>query len=88
MPARAPAIVDPQAQHELTRLGALVRARRQELRIAAGSVAAAANLSRQTLHRIEHGEPSVTMGAYLNTLRALGLALSVAELQPTQAGRR
>lgn len=34
-------------------------------------------MSRQTLNRIEHGEPSVTMGAYLNALRVLGLELKV-----------
>lgn len=30
-------------------------------------------MSRVTLHRIENGEPSVTMGAYLNAMAALGL---------------
>lgn len=49
------------------------------MRLAAESVARAANLSRQTLHRIERGEPSVTIGAYVNALRALGLSLGVAD---------
>ena len=30
-------------------------------------------MSRVTLHRIEKGEPAVTMGAYLNAMTALGL---------------
>lgn len=37
-------------------------------------------MSRVTLHRIEKGEPSVTMGAYLNAMTALGLQLAI---QPT-----
>jgi transcriptional regulator with XRE-family HTH domain len=77
MPAQAPAANDPAVQHDLTRLGDLVRARRKSMRIPAGTVARAANMSRQTLFRIEEGEPSVTIGAYLNALRALGLELAV-----------
>ena len=34
-------------------------------------------MARVTLHRIERGEPSVTMGAYLNAMAALGLMLDV-----------
>ncbi len=30
-------------------------------------------MSRVSVHRIEQGEPSVTMGAYLNVLAALGM---------------
>lgn len=77
MPAQAPEVVDPLAQRDLEALGSLVRTRRQSMQIAAQSVARAANMSRQTLNRIEHGEPSVTIGAYLNALRALGLELKV-----------
>ena len=35
----------------------------------------AAGLSRVTLHRIEKGEPSVTMGAWCNAMAALGMGL-------------
>jgi len=77
MPAQAPAVLDPLAQRYLQTLGELVRTQRKSMRIAAESVARAANMSRQTLNRIEHGEPSVTMGAYINALRALGLELRV-----------
>ena len=78
MPAQAPAVVDPLAQRDLEMLGELLRTQRKSMRIAAESVARAANMSRQTLNRIERGEPSVTMGAYVNALRALGLKLKVA----------
>lgn len=77
MPAKAPAIVDPLAQQDLEALGSLVRTRRQSMQVSAQSVARAANMSRQTFNRIENGEPSVTIGAYLNALRALGLELKV-----------
>jgi transcriptional regulator with XRE-family HTH domain len=82
MPAQAPAVVDPKVQRDLAMLGERLRAQRKSMRIAAASVARAANMSRQTLHRIEHGEPSVTMGAYLNALRALGLELKVVGTEP------
>jgi transcriptional regulator with XRE-family HTH domain len=34
------------------------------LKVSATTAAEAAGMSRMTLHRIERGEPSVTMGAY------------------------
>jgi len=36
-------------------------------------------MSRVTLYRIERGEPSVAMGAYLGALSALGLELDVVD---------
>ncbi len=36
-------------------------------------------MSRVTLHRIERGEPSVTMGAYLSALAAVGLQWQVVD---------
>lgn len=47
------------------------------MRVSAVTTAESAGMSRVTLHRIERGEPSVTMGAYLNALTALGMELSV-----------
>jgi transcriptional regulator with XRE-family HTH domain len=76
MPARAP---QPDAA-TTTRLGALgrgIRARRKALGVSAQAAAEAAGMSRVTWHRIEGGEPSVTMGAYLNALGALGLEIHV-----------
>lgn len=34
-------------------------------------------MSRVTLNRIERGEPSVTIGAYLNAMEALGIAVEL-----------
>ena len=75
VPAKAPN--SPAAvTEELAVLGALVRARRKALKVSATALAEAAGMSRVSVHRIEQGEPSVTMGAYLNALSALGMRLS------------
>lgn len=77
MPAKSP--VSPSAVAEsLATLGQKIRAQRKALGISSVTAAQAAGMSRVTWHRIEKGEPSVTMGAYLNAVAALGLALNVA----------
>lgn len=63
----------------LHRLGEQIRARRKALGVNATNTAESAGISRVTLHRIEKGEPSVAMGAYLNVLSALGLGLPDAD---------
>jgi transcriptional regulator with XRE-family HTH domain len=62
----------------LAALGEQLRAERKRLGVSATTAAEAAGMSRVTLHRIERGEPSVTMGAYANAAAALGLALGLA----------
>jgi transcriptional regulator with XRE-family HTH domain len=69
-------------QAQLIALGAQIRARRKALRVSATVAAEAAGLSRVTLHRIEKGEPTVTMGAWANVWAALGIALAA---QPNDA---
>lgn len=61
----------------LVALGQQIRTHRKALRLNATTVAEAAGISRVTLHRIEKGEPSVTMGAYLNAMAALGLGFGI-----------
>ena len=63
MPARTPIIASAAAE-KLIALGKRIRAHRKARRISATTAAEAAGMSRVTLHRIEKGEPSVTMGAY------------------------
>ena len=60
---------------QLQALGAQIRSQRKALRLSATVTAEAAGLSRVTLHRIEKGEPSVTMGAWCNAMAALGMGL-------------
>lgn len=76
MPAKAPPS-SPAVNAQLTALGARIRAQRQRQKVSATDAAEAAGLSRVTLHRIERGEPSVTIGAYLGVLSALGMSLTV-----------
>jgi transcriptional regulator with XRE-family HTH domain len=82
MPAHPPQTAAITAE-TLTRLGAQIRTQRKALRVNATAAAEAAGMSRVTLHRIEKGEPSVTMGAYLNVMAALDLAFGI--IAPTAA---
>ena len=72
MPSKLPAITTKTAS-QLIALGQKITAHRKALGISATAAAEAAGMSRVTLHRIEKGEPAVTMGAYVNAMTALGL---------------
>jgi transcriptional regulator with XRE-family HTH domain len=63
----------------LAALGERLRQRRKQLKVNAVTAAEAAGMSRVTLHRIERGEPSVTIGAYLSAAAALGLEFDVVD---------
>lgn len=76
VPAKAPSTTHA-AGASLLRLGLRIRAQRKSLRVNATAAAQAAGMSRVTLRRIERGEPSVTMGAYLSAMAALGLEFGV-----------
>ena len=76
MPALAPPIADASSA-KLHAIGKRIRAHRAALRVNATDAAEASGMSRVTLHRIERGEPSVAMAAYMNAVAALGLELEV-----------
>jgi transcriptional regulator with XRE-family HTH domain len=84
MPSPAPPLV-PAAASRLAELGAQIRAHRKRLKLSAVAVAEAAGLSRMTLQRIERGAPSVTMGAYLGVMAALGLELALHDPRQSSA---
>jgi transcriptional regulator with XRE-family HTH domain len=86
MPAVAPTIGE-RVSAALAELGEQLRAERKRLGVSAVTTAEAAGMSRVTLHRIERGEPSVTIGAYANAAAALGLALGVAGPPPAAPSR-
>jgi transcriptional regulator with XRE-family HTH domain len=69
-------------QEFLASLGQRILLQRKKLKVAAESVALAAAISRITLHRIEKGEPGVSMGAYISVIIVLGLNLSIQEVAP------
>jgi transcriptional regulator with XRE-family HTH domain len=76
MPAAAPAVTD--AQRELlAKLGRELRVARERQKVSAVAAAEAAGVSRVTLHRIERGEPSVAMGAWIAVASTLGATLGV-----------
>jgi transcriptional regulator with XRE-family HTH domain len=90
MPAAAPPLADAVAA-KLAAIGRLIRAHRKRLGVNGTTTAEAAGMSRVTLYRIERGEPSVTMGAYIGALDALGLELDVVDprahaAQPAKVG--
>ena len=74
MPSKSPATTDICAA-QLQALGAQIRSQRKALRLSATVTAEAAGVSRVTLHRIEKGEPSVTIGAWCSAMAALGMEL-------------
>jgi transcriptional regulator with XRE-family HTH domain len=78
MPSSTPTLATAAAD-KLAALGQRIRAQRKALRVSAIDTAQAAGMSRVTLHRIESGEPSVTIGAYLNAMAALGLDFGIIE---------
>lgn len=80
MPARNP-IISVTVSEKLIAMGKQIRAHRKALHISATTAAEAAGMSRVTLHRIENGEPSVTMGAYLNAMAALDMNFGI--IKPT-----
>ena len=72
MPSKSPAITDDVANCAVV-IGKHIRAHRKSLRVSATTAAQAAGMSRVTWYRLEKGEPSVTMGAYLSAMNVLGL---------------
>lgn len=82
MPAAAPAVSLTQREH-LAQLGQELRSARERQKVSAVAAAEAAGVSRVTLHRIERGEPSVAMGAWIAVASTLGVRLGL--LRPDAA---
>lgn len=62
---------------QLAKIGQIIRQYRKSFKITANAAAETAGISRVTLHRIEKGEPTVSMGAYLNVISALFICLQI-----------
>lgn len=83
MPAKAP-LTNETTEKMMADMANCIRQRRLSLGVSAAVAAHTAGMSRITWHRIEKAEPSVTMGAYLGALDAVGLNLA---LKPITGGR-
>ena len=64
----------------LARLGADMRDARRRRRIPTATMAERAGISRTTLHKVEQGDPGVSLGVYATVLFVLGLEERIAEL--------
>jgi hypothetical protein len=80
MPAKSP-LINIAAQERLDEMARGIRGRRLSLGISTVVAAHAAGVSRVTWHRIEKAEPSVTMGAYVGALEALGLDIELKQVK-------
>jgi transcriptional regulator with XRE-family HTH domain len=65
-------------------LGERLRDARKRQRESANAAAEAAGISRVTLHRIERGEPTVAMGAWMAAANVLGLTLDLPDTQAAE----
>jgi len=61
------------ASRQLEALGDRLRLARKRRRISAVLMAERVGISRDTLHRVEKGDATVSLGTYLRVLRVLGL---------------
>ena len=88
MPARPPTLF-PSEEKLLQGLGTRLRLARQRRRMSMVIVSERAGISRITLHRIERGDPAVTVGNYLRVLVVLGLERDLELLaKDDELGRR
>jgi len=63
----------PKFQKMLERLGENIKLARKRRNLTTMQVAERAGIDRTTLYQVEKGNPSVSLGAYFNVLRVLGL---------------
>lgn len=66
-------ILFPKHQKILEQVGENIRLARKRRKFTTVLVAERAGVNRTTLYQVEKGNPSVSMGAYFNVLRTLGL---------------
>ncbi len=66
-------ILLPKYQRMMEQVGENIKLARKRRRLTTAQVAERAGFDRSTLYQIEKGKGSVSMAAYFNTLRVLGL---------------
>lgn len=77
LPSAAP-ILYPRQAKLVAELGQRLREARRRRRYTASLVAERADISRQTLTKVERGDPSVTLGTYVRVLVVVGLERDLA----------
>jgi len=70
-------VLYPASAKEMESLGQRLKDARLRRRFSMETVCSRAGISRPTLYKIENGDPSVTIGFYVQTLRVLGLVEDV-----------
>ena len=80
MPKKTPPPLYPAQAQRLSALGDRLRAARLRRRLSTSLFAERMGISRETLRRVELGDPSVAFGHYFAALNALGLAPDVDQL--------
>lgn len=71
---RKKVILFPKDRKIMEQVGAQIRLARKRRGLTTTQVSERADINRSTLQEIEKGSPSVSMGAYFNTLKVLGLS--------------
>ncbi len=66
-------VIYPSSAKELEALGERLRDARLRRRFSMATVCARADISRPSLYKVEKGDPSVSIGIYVQVLRVLGL---------------
>ena len=66
-------ILFPKYQKLLEKMGENIKLARKRRKLTTIQVAERAGIDRSTLYEVEKGKSSVSIGAYFNTLRVLGL---------------
>ena len=70
----------PAAQRQMQLLGERLRLARLRRRITTIQFAERVGISRDTLNRLEGGDPAIALGTYVRALRVLGLDRDLARL--------
>ena len=66
-------ILFPKHQKIMEQVGENIKLARKRRKLTTIQVSERANINRTTLYHIEKGKPNVSLGAYFNVLRVLGL---------------
>ena len=80
MKSRATSTLPRAARQALAKLGEDIVVARKKRRISTVSMAERAFLSRSTYNKIEKGDPTVSIGAYVTVLAILGLVDGIGQL--------